>query len=36
METTRRPYTDREKLDFLVEKHPLLQEVLEKLKLRLP
>ena len=36
METTRRPYTDREKLDFLIEKHPLLNEVMEKLKLRLP
>ena len=35
-ETSRKPYTDAEKLNFLLEKHPLLQEAVEKLKLRLP
>ena len=33
---TRKPYTDKEKLEFLVEKHPLLKEAIEKLQLRLP
>ena len=32
----RRPYTDKEKLDYLVKKHPALSEVLELLHLRLP
>ncbi|GDX49746.1 hypothetical protein LBMAG26_06050 [Bacteroidota bacterium] len=32
----RRPYTDKEKLDYLVKKHPALGEVLELLHLRLP
>ena len=32
----RRPYTDKEKLDFLVKKHPTLGEALESLHLRLP
>ena len=32
----RRPYTDKEKLDYLVKKHPTLGEVLELLHLRLP
>jgi len=32
----RRPYTDKEKLDFLVKKHPALGEALESLHLRLP
>jgi DNA polymerase-3 subunit gamma/tau len=32
----RRPYTDKEKLDFLVKKHPVLGEALESLHLRLP
>jgi DNA polymerase-3 subunit gamma/tau len=32
----RRPYTDKEKLDYLVKKHPGLAETLESLHLRLP
>jgi hypothetical protein len=32
----RRPYTDKEKLDFLVKKHPALGEALESLHSRLP
>jgi DNA polymerase-3 subunit gamma/tau len=32
----RRPYTDKEKLDYLVKKHPGLAEALELLHLRLP
>lgn len=32
----RRPYTDKEKLDYLVKKHPELAEALESLHLRLP
>ena len=32
----RRPYTDKEKLDYLVKKHPILGEALESLHLRLP
>jgi DNA polymerase-3 subunit gamma/tau len=32
----RRPYTDKEKLDYLIKKHPTLGEVLELLHLRLP
>lgn len=32
----RRPYTDKEKLDYLVKKHPGLAEALESLHLRLP
>lgn len=32
----RRPYTDKEKLDYLVKKHPALGEALESLHLRLP
>jgi len=32
----RRPYTDKEKLEFLVKKHPVLGEALESLHLRLP
>jgi DNA polymerase-3 subunit gamma/tau len=35
-ETTRKPYTDKEKLDFLVDKHPMLQNAIDKLQLRLP
>jgi len=35
-ESERRPYTDREKLDFLLKKHPDWQEMIEKLHLRLP
>lgn len=34
--TAKRPYTDKEKLDFLAEKHPKLNEAIEKLQLRLP
>jgi DNA polymerase-3 subunit gamma/tau len=33
---SRKPYTDKEKLEFLMSKHPLLQEAIEKLQLRLP
>lgn len=33
---SRKPYTDKEKLEFLMTKHPLLQEAIEKLQLRLP
>lgn len=36
VETERKPYTDKEKLEFLVEKHPELKDVIEKLGLRLP
>lgn len=36
VDATRKPYTDVEKLDFLVQKHPLLADAIEKLKLRLP
>ena len=36
VDSTRKPYTDVEKLEFLVQKHPLLADVIEKLKLRLP
>lgn len=36
VDTVRKPYTDVEKLEFLVQKHPLLAEAIEKLKLRLP
>ena len=32
----RRPYTDKEKLEFLVKKYPALGEALESLHLRLP
>jgi len=32
----RRPYTDKEKLEFLVKKHPVLGEALASLHLRLP
>ncbi len=32
----RRPYTEQEKLEFLKKKHPIMSEVIEKLKLRLP
>lgn len=32
----RRPYTDKEKLDYLTKKHPGLSEALESLHLRLP
>ena len=35
-ETARKPYTDKEKLDFLVDKHPMLQNAIDKLQLRLP
>lgn len=35
-ETERRPYTDKEKLDFMLKKHPEWQEMIEKLHLRLP
>ncbi len=36
VDNSRKPYTDAEKLNFLMEKHPLLLEAVEKLKLRLP
>lgn len=36
VDSVRKPYTDLEKLEFLVQKHPLLADVIEKLKLRLP
>ena len=36
VDISRKPYTDAEKLNFLMEKHPLLLEAVEKLKLRLP
>jgi len=32
----RRPYTDKEKLDFLIKKHPDLAKTIEDLQLRLP
>jgi len=32
----RRPYTDKEKLEYLMKKHPGLAEALESLHLRLP
>jgi len=32
----RRPYTDREKLEFLTKKHPLLAKTIEDLQLRIP
>ncbi len=32
----RRPYTDKEKLDYLMEKHPKLKEVVDLLNLRIP
>ncbi len=32
----RRPYTDREKLEFLSKKHPLLAKTIEDLQLRIP
>ncbi len=35
-QTARRPYTDKEKLDYLSEKHPKFVEAIEKLQLRLP
>jgi len=34
-ETERRPYTDKEKLDFFLKKHPELNTAIEKLHLRL-
>ncbi len=34
--SARRPYTDKEKLDYLMGKHPKLVEAMEKLQLRLP
>lgn len=34
--SARRPYTDKEKLDYLIEKHPKLLDAMEKLQLRLP
>ena len=34
-ETERRPYTDKEKLDFFLKKHPELSTAIEKLHLRL-
>ncbi len=34
-ETERRPYTDKEKLDFFLKKHPELNKAIEKLHLRL-
>jgi len=34
--TERRPYTDREKLDYLTKKHPLLAKTIEDLQLRIP
>lgn len=36
VDSVKKPYTDLEKLEFLVQKHPLLADVIEKLKLRLP
>lgn len=35
-QTDRRPYTDKEKLEFLVKNHPELEDVIKKLGLRLP
>jgi len=35
VETERRPYTDKEKLDFFLKKHPELSTAIEKLHLRL-
>lgn len=35
-DTERRPYTDKEKLDYMLKKHPEWQEMIEKLHLRLP
>ena len=34
--TERRPYTDREKLEYLTKKHPLLAKTIEDLQLRIP
>lgn len=33
---SRRPYTDKEKLDYLMEKHPKLKDVVDLLNLRIP
>lgn len=33
---TRRPYTDKEKLEYLMDKHPKLKEVVDLLNLRIP
>ena len=33
--TSKKPYTDKEKLQYLMEKHPVFAEVVEKLKLHL-
>jgi hypothetical protein len=35
-ETERRPYTEKEKLVFMLKKHPEWQEMIDKLHLRLP
>lgn len=35
-ETERRPYTDKEKLDYLMKRHPELDDIIKKLGLRLP
>jgi len=35
-EQERRPYTDKEKLDYMIKKNPDLEEVIRKLGLRLP
>lgn len=32
----RRPYTEKEKLDAMISKHPEWQEMIEKLQLRIP
>jgi hypothetical protein len=32
----RRPYTDKEKLDYMIKKHPELEDIIKKLGLRLP
>ena len=35
-ETGKRPYTDKEKLDFLIQKNSQWQDLIQKLQLRLP
>ena len=36
VQTERKPYTDREKLEYLIQKNPKLAEVVKKLDLKLP
>lgn len=35
-ETDRKPYTEKEKLDFLIKKHPQIENLIDKLGLRIP